>query len=475
MTTTDQTTRLATAVAGRQMALLSKPMVQSAYGLPLWSLVICWAFAGDLPFLGQVAPVNFVTWFILVCLVSGIAIAAEGVYRADAAQPATFDAERWVPRTLTILAMLSSAWASVCWFFWIPGNEVNNLVLAILVLAGVMNGIVARMTWFSSYMAGAGISFLLLLARCATSDSEVAHLVGSIAFAVFFIVTGSVRTASRQIEKNIAAQIENEWLKEENTRARDEAERASRLKSEFLANMSHELRTPLNAILGFSEVISAQHFGPNAAVKYRDYANHINSSGKHLLGMINDLLDVAKIEAGKMELYPEWIDADAALEQATRFIEERAAAKGLRIEVVVQPGSQSVWVDERAFMQVSINLLSNALKFTDRGSISVHLHRDGNASILRVTDTGCGIAADRLPHVFEAFEQADNSYTSHNRGTGLGLTLVRALVTLHGGTSAITSEEGIGTEVTVSFPLPVPEEAQDPSVEAVDTMERIVA
>jgi signal transduction histidine kinase len=331
------------------------------------------------------------------------------------------------------------------------------------------------MTWFSSYIAGAGISFLLLLARCVTADSEVAHLVGSIAFAVFCIVTGSVRTASRQIEKNIAAQIENEWLKEENARAREEAERASRLKSEFLANMSHELRTPLNAILGFSEVISAQHFGPNAAVRYRDYANHINSSGKHLLGMINDLLDVAKIEAGKMELYPEWIDARAALEQATRFIEERATAKGIRIEVVVRPGDETVWVDERAFMQVSINLLSNALKFTERGSITVQLRRDGHAAILRVTDTGCGIAADRLPYVFEAFEQADNSYTSHNMGTGLGLTLVRALVTLHGGTSAITSEEGVGTEVTVSFPLPMPEEAQDPEVDAVEQVEKIVA
>jgi two-component system cell cycle sensor histidine kinase PleC len=353
-----------------------------------------------------------------------------------------------------MMTLLSSAWASICWFLWIPGNDINNLVLAILVLAGIMNGIIARMMWFSSYMAGAGVSFLMLIGRCATAESEVAELVAGIALAVFLIVTASVRTASRRIDSNIAAQIENEWLKEENARARDEAERASRLKSDFLANMSHELRTPLNAILGFSEVIAAQHFGPNASAQYRDYANHINSSGQHLLGMINDLLDIAKIEAGKLEIRPEWINGKDALAQSMRFIEDRAAAKGIRLEAVADACARRLWVDERAFVQVAINLLSNALKFTSHGSIRAHLCSDGHSIILRVTDTGCGIPAERLPRVFEAFEQADNGYTSSNMGTGLGLTLVRGLVGLHGGSCRIESEEGVGTEVTASFPLP---------------------
>jgi signal transduction histidine kinase len=436
------------------MELLSNPMVQSAYGLPLWALVICWAFSGDLPFLGQVAPANTISWFILICLVSAVAIAVGRTYSVEAERPHTFDAERWVPRTLAMMTLLSSAWASICWFLWIPGNDINNLVLAILVLAGIMNGIIARMMWFSSYMAGAGVSFLMLIGRCATAESEVAELVAGIALAVFLIVTASVRTASRRIDSNIAAQIENEWLKEENARARDEAERASRLKSDFLANMSHELRTPLNAILGFSEVIAAQHFGPNASAQYRDYANHINSSGQHLLGMINDLLDIAKIEAGKLEIRPEWINGKDALAQSMRFIEDRAAAKGIRLEAVADACARRLWVDERAFVQVAINLLSNALKFTSHGSIRAHLCSDGHSIILRVTDTGCGIPAERLPRVFEAFEQADNGYTSSNMGTGLGLTLVRGLVGLHGGSCRIESEEGVGTEVTASFPLP---------------------
>lgn len=454
MTTPDQTTRLATAVAGRQMELLSKPMLQSAYGLPLWALVICWSFSGALPFLGQVAPVNTITWFLLVCLVSGIAIALGNTYRAESERPETYDAARWIPRTLAMTALMSSTWSSICWFLWIPGNDINNLILAILVLAGVMNGVIARVMWFNSYMAGAAISFPLLIARCVMDGSDVSYLVAAISLLLFLIVTASVRTASRRIDSNIAAQIENEWLKEENARARDEAERASRLKSDFLANMSHELRTPLNAILGFSEVIAAQHFGPNASAQYRDYANHINSSGQHLLGMINDLLDIAKIEAGKLEIRPEWINGGDALSQSMRFIEDRAAAKGIRLEVVTDSGAHRLWVDERAFIQVAINLLSNALKFTEQGSIRARLCSDGNAIILRVTDTGCGIPAERLPRVFEAFEQADNGYTSSNMGTGLGLTLVRGLVGLHGGSCRIESEEGVGTEVTASFPLP---------------------
>jgi two-component system cell cycle sensor histidine kinase PleC len=256
---------------------------------------------------------------------------------------------RWVPRCLVALTALSSAWGSLCWFFWVPGNDSNHLVLAILVLAGVMNGMVARMSWFESYVAGTGASFLILWTRCVTADSEATGLVSTVLPVIFLVLTLSVRTASRQIAKNIAAQIENEWLKEENARARDEAEHANRMKSNFLANMSHELRTPLNAVLGFSEIIALQSFGPDASDKYRDYAADIHSSGKHLLSMINGLLDIAKIEAGKLELQPEWFDGARELHEATRLIAERAAEKGVALEVAVEPGAEQVWCDERAF------------------------------------------------------------------------------------------------------------------------------
>ena len=261
------------------------------------------------------------------------------------------------------------------------------------------------------------------------------------------------------ISENIAAQIENEWLKEENARARDEAEHANRMKSNFLANMSHELRTPLNAVLGFSEIIAAQSFGPDASDKYRDYATDIHSSVKHLLSMINGLLDIAKIEAGKLELQPEWIDGARELHEASRLIADRAAERGVALEVVVEPGAEKIFCDERAFLQIAINLLSNAVKFTERGSIRAGLSRDAGHAVLYVRDTGCGIPAAQLARVFEAFEQVDNRYTKTNTGTGLGLTLVRALVTLHGGKCRIESVEGAGTTVSVTFPLPQTERA----------------
>jgi two-component system cell cycle sensor histidine kinase PleC len=450
----DPKTRLAREVAARQLELLTLPMVHSIYGLPVWALVVCWANSGAFPFMGETPVIWAAAWFGLICVTSLGARLVERAYRRDRASAATFDPMRWVPRCLAALTALSAAWGSLCWFFWVPGNDSNHLVLAILVLAGVMNGMVARMSWFESYLAGAGASFLILWTRCVTADSDATALVSTILPAIFLVLTLSVRTASRQIEKNIAAQIENEWLKEENARARDEAEHANRMKSNFLANMSHELRTPLNAVLGFSEIIALQSFGPDASDKYRDYAADIHSSGKHLLSMINGLLDIAKIEAGKLELQPEWFDGARELHEASRLIAERAAEKGVALEVVVEPGAEQVWCDERAFLQIAINLLSNAVKFTERGFIRAGLRREAGNTVLYVRDTGCGIPAAQLARVFEAFEQVDNRYTKTNTGTGLGLTLVRALVTLHGGQCRIESVEGTGTTISVTFPLP---------------------
>jgi two-component system cell cycle sensor histidine kinase PleC len=228
------------------------------------------------------------------------------------------------------------------------------------------------------------------------------------------------------------------------------------MKSAFLANMSHELRTPLNAILGFSEIISSQAFGPQASDRYRDYANDIHESGRYLLDMINSLLDVAKIEAGKLELDVESIDAVEVLEQATRLIASRAREKGLDVRTHVSPLAQSIHVDARAFRQIVINLLSNAVKFTEQGSIETRIEPVGSAVVLSVTDTGCGIPAGQVNGVFEAFEQVDNRYTKSNGGTGLGLTLVRALARLHGGDCRIDSMPGRGTTVCVTFPQPDP-------------------
>jgi two-component system cell cycle sensor histidine kinase PleC len=224
------------------------------------------------------------------------------------------------------------------------------------------------------------------------------------------------------------------------------------MKSSFLANMSHELRTPLNAILGFSEIIGHNALG-NQPERYRGYAMDIHGSGKHLLSLINDILDVAKIEAGKMKLEGEWLDGPALLDETLKLVAERAAEK--KIELLHHcPANLRLFADHRAFKQITLNLLSNAIKFTSVGHVTVSLNADKDAVVLVIEDTGCGISREGLARVFGAFEQVDNRYAHARGGTGLGLTLVRALAELHGGSCAIDSEEGKGTRVAVRLPFP---------------------
>ena len=235
---------------------------------------------------------------------------------------------------------------------------------------------------------------------------------------------------------------------------RDAAEQANIAKSAFLANMSHELRTPLTAIIGFSEMIHDELLGPNQKDRYREYASDVILSGKHLLSVINDVLDVSKIEAGKMEISPQWISVHHLLSTAIRINHESAVKKDISIETCIDEDAEILWVDERAARQILINLISNSIKFTPEGgaiNIASSASEDGGTDIA-VVDTGIGIAADQLPKLMRPFEQVDNRYTRSSGGTGLGLALVKGLVERHGGIVIIDSELGYGTKVTVRFP-----------------------
>jgi len=235
-----------------------------------------------------------------------------------------------------------------------------------------------------------------------------------------------------------------------------EVETANRHKSEFLANMSHELRTPLNAIIGFSEVLSQQMFGA-INPKQGEYLGDIQGSGQHLLSLINDILDLSKVEAGKMELELSRFSLAAALQSVTMMVRERAARRGVTMSADVDPEIGVIQADERKVKQVVLNLLINGVKFTPAGGqVRLRATRDGGGVAVTVADTGVGIAAADQARVFEEFAQVRSDVTPEHEGTGLGLTLSRKLVELHGGTIRVESELGKGSTFTFTLPEATP-------------------
>ncbi|WP_417513526.1 PAS-domain containing protein [Minwuia sp.] len=237
-------------------------------------------------------------------------------------------------------------------------------------------------------------------------------------------------------------------------RAKTEAELASRAKSEFLANMSHELRTPLNAIIGFSEILEKQMFGPLGNSKYNDYVSDIYESGSHLLRVINDILDLSKAESGQFSIRETRFSLRTAIAASVRFFHERAAAKEIQLDIEEPEGEIELHADERLVKQIILNLMSNALKFTESGgTIRVTSELGPEWLTVSVADDGIGIPANRVGQMFEAFSQGHTGLSRKYEGTGLGLPLSRSLAELHGGTVEISSTEGVGTEAVLKLPV----------------------
>jgi PAS domain S-box-containing protein len=259
---------------------------------------------------------------------------------------------------------------------------------------------------------------------------------------IFVCYEGTVENISdrKQIEAELYA-------------AREIAEQSNKAKSVFLANMSHELRTPLNAIMGFSELMTQELFGPLGDPHYAEFAGDIFRSGKHLLEIIGDILDLAKVETGQLGLDEREVEVVGLVHGSERLIAESARHRDITLEVIVPDGPVRILADSTRLRQILLNLLSNAVKFTpEHKSVALSCGRDGDALFLRVADTGIGMKPEDLVKVMQPFHQVDNSLSRRYEGTGLGLPLTQSLVDLHGGTMTIESVPDQGTTITVRLP-----------------------
>jgi two-component system cell cycle sensor histidine kinase PleC len=286
----------------------------------------------------------------------------------------------------------------------------------------------------------------ILAAMAATAQAYFAVL-------TYRLYTTTLATLEARAEKD-ALIGELEQAKAISDEGRRRAEAANIAKSRFLAQMSHELRTPLNAILGFSEVMKTEVFGEHLVPAYKEYSADIHNSGVHLLGLINEILDLSRIEAGRYELNEESISLPVIVEDCHHLLKLRATKRGITLHELHESNIPRLWADERAVRQICLNLLSNAIKFTPQGGeiwLKVGWTTSGGQYV-SVKDTGSGIAEEEIPIVLASFGQGSNSIKSAEQGAGLGLPIAKSLIDLHGGTFTLKSKLRIGTEVVVTFP-----------------------
>ena len=338
----------------------------------------------------------------------------------------------------------------------------GTFMLFVLVMLAAVIAVLSATIPVAVYAGFAPLMVGVVLLLVATSQPGVDALmlaVMAVSAQLFFVVLANrlycsaVATLQSRAEKD-ALFAELEQAKANSDEARRRAEEANMAKSRFLATMSHELRTPLNAILGFSEVMKNEVFGVHASPTYREYSNDIHGSGQHLLGLINEILDLSRIEAGRYELNEEAVALAHVVEDCRHMMTLRAKAKGQTIREAIDPSLPRIWADERAIRQIVLNVVSNAVKFTPpAGEIVVKVGwTSSGGQYVSVRDTGPGIPEEEIPIVMSSFGRGSLAIKTAEQGSGLGLPIVKGLVDLHGGSFRLNSKPREGTEVIVTFP-----------------------
>jgi two-component system cell cycle sensor histidine kinase PleC len=444
-----------------QLALLRgvvENLKSNRFVVPVFGLAVCAVFQ---PWMGFE---RLAGWYVqmLLGLVPQLIVLA----RFPQTNLGGAETQRWT-RCITIANLFFVAnWAALGVWFWADGDRNINHTMIQLLLAATL---AAHATNTGICRATSRPALLLHLVILTTiplqgvflpaTATRSALMALSAPFYVGFIALVVQRNRQRALAAVGLAQERDALLaqlvvaKLESDHGREQAEAASLAKSQFLANMSHELRTPLNAILGFSEMITSRLFEKDPA-RNIEYAGLINASGKHLLALINDILDLAKIEAGGWKLEEAELNLHRIAEETLQFVMGRARAANVLLENAIDAALEDIYADERAIKQILLNLLSNAVKFTPaNGKITVFASRgrDGGM-LLGVSDTGIGIAFEDQARVFDSFGQSKHDIAIADKGTGLGLTIVKGLTEAHGGHVWLESQLGKGTRVTVHLP-----------------------
>ncbi|MEQ9519565.1 MAG: HAMP domain-containing sensor histidine kinase [Parvibaculum sp.] len=439
----------------------------TAFNLPM-------VFAVSIAYATWVDGTLVVSWLIanVVAQLASAWVAHQFAKLTDEGRPlSTGELRRWTLYFALTTIIYSSAWSSSLFLFWMPGLFQNNAFLLAIAAVSLSPVLLLERAFLTTFLLAAltmGGAFLGAIAWFnfslleVTGGSYLAYMLMVLAHALH-LNKSTLQSAELAVEKNelIAALS---LAKKDSDAARMRAEDANRAKSQFLANMSHELRTPLNAIIGFSEVMNREVFGPMTNEKYLQYSDDIHSSGQHLLALINDVLDLSKIEAGQYTIFEEVVDLSITADDCLRLINLHAHATDITIKKQFIVPLPDLKADQRGVRQIWLNLLSNAVKFAPPGShitMIIDYLPDGRF-YLGVEDEGPGIPHDELEMVLSSFGQGKEGKSRPGSGTGLGLAIVRGLLDAHGGHFELESEVGRGTLVRAVFPhkrlINVPEE-----------------
>ncbi len=439
------------------------------------------------------------TWLILVLITQGAQVVICHAYEIQLQGERTRYSRilrtqaDWNSLIIASELLYALTWVLPLFSLWVPGNTLQHMfMIAVLMVVAAVRILIA-FSFLPIVLAGSGMITLAIVLRCLAEGHMFYIWLAAIVLIteIFFIQLS--RRLQQTAREMLILKAEREGLidklaaaRDRAERARQRAERANRAKSMFLANMSHELRTPLNAIMGFSEIIEKELFGPVNVPQYRDYAHDIHTSGQYLLSLINDILDLSRIEAGRFELCEERVDIARQIDECIRLVSFRATERGVKIASDVPADLPALHADPRAVRQILLNLLSNAVKFTDRnGRILVRAQRTGEGGLsLSVADDGIGIDPAELADVQQAFSRGKNALDGAVEGAGLGLAIVNGLAQLHGASVRFDSRKGEGTTVHIIFPpdrlaendgIPVLEALIDPEETIDENRKRLLA